>query len=199
MAVHQAPLSLGFSRQEYWSGLPFPSAMHACMLSRFSHVRLCATPQTAAQQAPLATDSPGKNTGVGCHFLLLYRHTVCANFLLQSPAGTTTMFLQYLQCYNSSHLKFHFLWFLEPWPLLVKEGPSHHRHHLLVIKIILFWKQWFIIFKKVSHKLAHLIHSLRERWYYPHFVGAERRLEIDQGTSATSTLYWLNCASLKVS
>ena len=23
--AHQAPLSLGFSRQEYWSGLPFPS------------------------------------------------------------------------------------------------------------------------------------------------------------------------------
>ena len=26
-AAHQAPLSLGFSRQEYWSGLPFPSPM----------------------------------------------------------------------------------------------------------------------------------------------------------------------------
>ena len=25
-AVHQAPLSMGFSRQEYWSGLPLPSA-----------------------------------------------------------------------------------------------------------------------------------------------------------------------------
>ena len=25
MAVHQAPPSLGFSRQEHWSGLPFPS------------------------------------------------------------------------------------------------------------------------------------------------------------------------------
>ena len=24
-AVHEAPLSMGFSRQEYWSGLPFPS------------------------------------------------------------------------------------------------------------------------------------------------------------------------------
>ena len=24
-AAHQAPLSTGFSRQEYWSGLPFPS------------------------------------------------------------------------------------------------------------------------------------------------------------------------------
>jgi len=24
-AAHQAPMSMGFSRQEYWSGLPFPS------------------------------------------------------------------------------------------------------------------------------------------------------------------------------
>ena len=28
MAAHQAPLSLGFSRQEHWRGLPFPSPMH---------------------------------------------------------------------------------------------------------------------------------------------------------------------------
>ena len=28
MAAHQAPPSLGFSRQEYWSGLPFPSPMY---------------------------------------------------------------------------------------------------------------------------------------------------------------------------
>ena len=27
-AAHQAPLSMGFSRQEHWSGLPFPSPMH---------------------------------------------------------------------------------------------------------------------------------------------------------------------------
>ena len=27
-AAHQAPLSLGFSRQEHWSGLPFPSPVH---------------------------------------------------------------------------------------------------------------------------------------------------------------------------
>ena len=26
--THQAPPSLGFSWQEYWSGLPFPSPMH---------------------------------------------------------------------------------------------------------------------------------------------------------------------------
>ena len=40
------------------------------LLSRISHVRLCATPETAAHQAPPSLDSPGKNTGVGCHFLL---------------------------------------------------------------------------------------------------------------------------------
>ena len=27
-AAQQAPLYLGFSRQEHWSGLPFPSPMH---------------------------------------------------------------------------------------------------------------------------------------------------------------------------
>ena len=27
-AAHQVSLSLGFSRQEHWSGLPFPSPMH---------------------------------------------------------------------------------------------------------------------------------------------------------------------------
>ena len=40
------------------------------VLSHFSHVRLCATPWMTAHQAPRPWDSPGKNTGVGCHFLL---------------------------------------------------------------------------------------------------------------------------------
>ena len=39
------------------------------LLSRFSRVQLCVTPETAAHQAPRPWDSPGKNTGVGCHFL----------------------------------------------------------------------------------------------------------------------------------
>ena len=40
------------------------------LLSRFSHVRLCVTPETAAHRLPCPWDSPGKNTGVGCLFLL---------------------------------------------------------------------------------------------------------------------------------
>ena len=45
-------LSLGFSRQEHWSGLPFPSPM-----SESEVAQLCltlATPWTAAYQAPLS-------------------------------------------------------------------------------------------------------------------------------------------------
>ena len=40
------------------------------LLSRFSRVWLCVTPQTVAHQAPRPWNSPGKNTGVGCHFPL---------------------------------------------------------------------------------------------------------------------------------
>ena len=70
MAAHQASPSLGFSRQEHWSGLPFPSPMHACMLSCFSCVGLCATHRLQPTRLLHPWDSPGKNTGFGCHFLL---------------------------------------------------------------------------------------------------------------------------------
>ena len=41
MAAHDAPLSLGFSRQEHWSGLPFPSPMHE---SESDVAQACLTP-----------------------------------------------------------------------------------------------------------------------------------------------------------
>ena len=37
MSAHQALLSLGFSRQEHWSGLPFPSPMHESEKWKWSH------------------------------------------------------------------------------------------------------------------------------------------------------------------
>ena len=40
MAAHQAPLSLGFSRQEYWSGLPFPSPDFRGDAFNFSPLRI---------------------------------------------------------------------------------------------------------------------------------------------------------------
>ena len=40
MAAHQAPPSLGFSRQDNWSGLPFPSPLHK---SESEVAQLCLT------------------------------------------------------------------------------------------------------------------------------------------------------------
>ena len=50
--------------------LELPGHLVLLLLSRFSRVRLCATSETAAHQASLFWDFLGKNTGVGCHFLL---------------------------------------------------------------------------------------------------------------------------------
>ena len=43
------------------------------LLSRFSRVRLCSTQRRQPIRLPRPWDSPGKNTGVGCHFLLQCR------------------------------------------------------------------------------------------------------------------------------
>ena len=40
------------------------------LLSHFSRVRLCATQRRQPTRLPRPWDSPSKNTGVGCHFLL---------------------------------------------------------------------------------------------------------------------------------
>ena len=51
----QAPLSMGFSRQKYWSGLPVPSPVIKYEVSKvksLSRVQLFATPWTVAHQAP---------------------------------------------------------------------------------------------------------------------------------------------------
>ena len=51
--------------------IPFSKIrMLLLLLSRFSRVRLCATHRQQPTRLPRPWDSPGKNTGVGCHFLL---------------------------------------------------------------------------------------------------------------------------------
>ena len=68
-AVHQAPLSLGFSRQEHWSGFPFPSPVRESEV-----IQSCPT-----RSNPMDCSLPGssvhgifqaKSTGVACYCLL---------------------------------------------------------------------------------------------------------------------------------
>ena len=67
MVAHQAPLSLAFSRQEHWSGLPFPSPMHQSELTQ-----LCPT-----LSDPMGCSPPGSSVHgifqarvLRCHCLL---------------------------------------------------------------------------------------------------------------------------------
>ena len=69
MAAHQAPLSLGFCRQEHWSGLPFPSPMHESEKSKWSHSVTSDSLWPHGLQPTRflhSWDFPGKSTGVGC-------------------------------------------------------------------------------------------------------------------------------------
>ena len=47
-----------------------PENLLLLLLSQFSCVQLCATLRWQSTRLPCSWDSPGKNTGVGCHFLL---------------------------------------------------------------------------------------------------------------------------------
>ena len=87
--AHQASLSMGSSRQEYWRPFPspgdlpnpgittgspelqedsVPSEPHCAHL--LSHVRLCDTMNCSLPGFSVLGNSSGKNTGVGCHALL---------------------------------------------------------------------------------------------------------------------------------
>ena len=71
-AAHQAPPSLGFSRQEHWSRLPFPSPMHESEKWKWSRSVVSNSQRLhGLQPARLLHpwDLPGKSTGVGCHCL----------------------------------------------------------------------------------------------------------------------------------
>ena len=97
--AHQVPLSMGFSRHKYYSGLPCPPPGDLPNLSLLGllhwqvgslplappgkTIKLTAAAAKSLQSCPTLCDqrqqptrlphpwdSPGKSTGVGCHFLL---------------------------------------------------------------------------------------------------------------------------------
>ena len=74
MTAHQAPPSLGFSRQEHLCGLPFPPPMHESEKWKWSHSVMSDSSRPHGLQPTRILrpwDFPGKSTGVGCHCLLL--------------------------------------------------------------------------------------------------------------------------------
>ena len=71
----QAPPSLGFSKQEHWSGLPFPSPMHESEKRKWKWSRSVMPDSLRPHglqpsRLPRPWDFLGKRTGVGCQCLL---------------------------------------------------------------------------------------------------------------------------------
>ena len=82
-------LSLGFSRQEHWSGLPFPSPMHESEKWEWSRL-VVSNPQRPHGLQPSRLlrpwDFPGKSSGVGCHGLL---HEASIKLMQNYPIATS--------------------------------------------------------------------------------------------------------------
>ena len=89
MAAYQAPPSLGFSRQEHWSALPFPSPTHESEKWKGSRsvVSNSSWPHGLQPIRLLCPwDLPGKSTGEGCHRLLWHNNST-QHHLLNNPVN----------------------------------------------------------------------------------------------------------------
>ena len=97
--AHQAPQSLGFSRQELWSGLPFPSPVHARQKWKWS-CSVLSDPQGPHGLQPSRLlhpwDFPGKSAGVGCHCLLQQLSMAQHIFILKKKLKPSQCFLSFL-------------------------------------------------------------------------------------------------------
>ena len=114
----KVPLSMGFSRQEYWSGLPFMLHNHyKVKVMSLSHVRLFATPWTVAHQAPpsmefsrqeywsgLPFPSPGDLPDPG---IKLGSPVLQVDTLPSEPPGNPWMAQGMFNKINSKHLILH--------------------------------------------------------------------------------------------
>ena len=107
MAAHQAAPSLGFSRQEYWSGLPFPSPMHESEKWKWSRSVMSDSLRPHGLQPTRILhpwDFPGKSTGVGCHCLLC-NFSLVARFIYHLPFYS--FFSEYSSSMSRGFLKIH--------------------------------------------------------------------------------------------
>ena len=95
IAAHQAPPSLGFSRQEHWSGLPFPSPTHESEKWNWSRSVVSDSERLHGLQPTRLLcpwDFPGKSTGVG-HYCLLPQSTAGAQKIVVRDGSIVFLFL----------------------------------------------------------------------------------------------------------
>ena len=143
MAAHQAPLSLGFSRQEHWSGSPFPSPMHESEKWKWSRSVVSDSLRPHGLQ-PIrllhAWDFPGKSTGVWCHYILYPWWNATTGSSIESYYLPRTYYI--LDLYLTRH--FMHVTFCHTWNNFRNLGSLFLFYNMTawVSKIWLTWSDW---------------------------------------------------------
>ena len=137
MTAHQAPLSMGFSRQEHWSGLPCSSPMQESEKWKWSRSVVSNSSRSYGLQPTrllCSWDFPGKSTRVGCHCLLCHhwvKPKINALCLLQNNSITwmslSIQSLRLTSSINPSRKPFliRLVPVLDNYPLLTPSTPLH--------------------------------------------------------------------------
>ena len=100
--AHQAPPSMGFSRQEYWSGLPFPSPGNLPDPG--------IEPRSPALQADALTSEPQESPSCPCTTAFICRKQVAGKWWESSSLPSSTKSLS-LMSHSQNWV---------PWPFLPK-------------------------------------------------------------------------------
>ena len=97
-AAYQAPPSMGFSRQEYWSGVPLPSPIYVIM-----HIILGGFPGSSADKEstynaedPGSIPGSGRSPGEGIGYPLQYSWASLVDQLVKNPPAMQQPWVQYL-------------------------------------------------------------------------------------------------------
>ena len=149
-AAHQASPSLGFSRQEHWSGLPFPYP--GKWKGKWSHSVVSDSSRPHGLQPTRLLrpwDFPGKSTGVGCHCLLPGKSQVKVSLYTNlrmkvkvtqscwtlcdpmdcSPLNPSVHGILQQEYWNGSHLLFQRMFPPQGLNLVYKQILYHLSHH----------------------------------------------------------------------
>ena len=151
MAAHQAPLSMGFSRQEHWSGLPFPPPMDESEKSKWS----CSVtyPLIPNSEWIIGTDVIKKLQDTGEDKISLAVHIILWErqnwyHCHYSPwAVKCYIFIPWDQVYSC---KFHRIYsVLLIWELFLEICPFHlcfqiHWHKIVIEVAVVMASQWFL-------------------------------------------------------
>ena len=164
--VHQAPWSMGFPRQEYWSGLPFPSPgdlpdpgiepMSPALAGRFFTT-------SATWEAQEGTYCPVISSSMNCPFIV-FTHFSFRNLVLFLLVcifcAFKIMTLKYLNKHLFSQFIFGFSFSIEISTHTYENFKFYVVNQLISLGISFYcfctWKEWTSLFREDLNTITHI-------------------------------------------